>query len=167
MKLMVLSHGSLFILEDHIVFAGHYPLFTCGLYLTDGVDWLWYGTWIGLLNVLCGLMGALANKRGIADGWHRWLRRSYFMLNCSLLPFANGIGITSYGITLSLYPLLCNPSLPQGFTVITAFITLCLLILATLLNILLIVYQIIATMRCKCWICHPKNHGAAGYVRTT
>ena len=61
--------------------AGHYPVFTCGMKLVKpGVDYLWFGVWIGLLNLSCGLCGLAAGKCGLNNGsLHCTLRRSYFM----------------------------------------------------------------------------------------
>ncbi|OQV11539.1 hypothetical protein BV898_14195 [Hypsibius exemplaris] len=140
----------------------HYPVFTCGVQLVSEVDYLWFGLWIGILNLLCGACGLAASKAGLNNGGlHRVLRRSYFMLNCSFLPFANGIGLTNFGITLSKYSLICNPHPDERFTTILAFVQFWILCVCVILNVLGVVYQVVAGTKCKCWICTPKNPASA------
>jgi hypothetical protein len=144
----------------------HFPLFSFGWQLTRGEDKLWYGTWTGAINIICGIIGSAASKPGMPFSPHKFLRRSYFILNCSFVPFANGIGLAAFGITMSAYPLICNSSITEKFTLVMAFINFCLLVVCIFLNIFGIVYQVLATVRCKCWICDPKNRALHGYIKT-
>ncbi|XP_055334867.1 uncharacterized protein LOC129585929 [Paramacrobiotus metropolitanus] len=145
----------------------HYPIFSCGWSLVEGEDALWFGTWIGVLNIVCGACGSAASKSGLPFTWHKLLRRCYFILNCSFVLFANGIGVAASGITLARYRPICNQSAQEHFTLVMAFLILCLLTVAALLNVIGVVYQVLASIKCKCWVCHPRNQNYRGYIRTT
>lgn len=135
----------------------HYPVFSGGQWvLLDREDTLWFATWIGAVNVLIGFIGRMASKRSISRSVHKFLRRSYFICNASILLYCNGIGITSYIISLSHYSMI-QPQIGERFTTVMLFIGLILFIPAFIVNIVATIYQALASRQCKCWICDPKN----------
>ena len=83
--------------------------------MIPGEDRLWYATWIGIVNLLIGIIGRLASKRSLSREAHKFLRRCYFITNASLCLYCNGIGLTTYGITLSHYSLI-KPMPEERFT---------------------------------------------------
>ncbi|GAU94269.1 hypothetical protein RvY_06075-1 [Ramazzottius varieornatus] len=135
----------------------HYPVFSGGQWvLLSREDTLWFAVWIGVMNLLIGFMGRMASKRSISRPIHKFLRRSYFICNASLLLYCNGIGISSYIISLSHYSMIV-PQVGEGFTTVMLFLGLILLIPAFIVNLVAVVYQALASRQCKCWICDPKN----------
>lgn len=140
-----------------MIFVGHFPIFSCGWQLTAGADWMWFGSWIGILNFLCGVVGSLARLPDFSFSQHKYLRRSYFILNCSFIPFCNGIGLASNGITLAAVQLICNKNSAQMFTAVMAFICFLILAICMISNAFAVVYQVCSTCKCKCYICNPRN----------
>ncbi|OQV24588.1 hypothetical protein BV898_01648 [Hypsibius exemplaris] len=134
----------------------HIPIFSGGKSVIPGEDRLWYATWIGVINVIVGSVGRLASKRSLSRESHKFLRRCYFVTNASVGLYCNGIGITTYIISLSHYSLV-QPQPEEWFTCVMAFVCLGLLVPAFLINIVATVYQALATRQCKCWVCDPKN----------
>jgi hypothetical protein len=134
-----------------LAFAVHIPVFSGGWSVLKGEDYLWYATWIGAVNLIVGTIGRLASKRSVPRATHKFLRRCYFVVNASICLYCNGIGITSYIISLSRYSLV-KPKENERFTTIMAFISLGLLIPALLINIIATIYQALATRQCKCWV---------------
>ena len=119
--------------------------------MLDREDTLWFATWIGAVNVLIGFIGRMASKRSISRSVHKFLRRSYFICNASILLYCNGIGITSYIISLSHYSMI-QPQIGERFTTVMLFIGLILVIPAFIVNIVATIYQALASRQCKCWV---------------
>lgn len=93
----------------------------------------------------------------------------YYYIDCifdtaGLCLYSNGIGIGAYSISLSHYDLI-TPGSDEKFTTIMAFFCVIFLFVALIFNLVGIVYQVLATKQCKCYICDPKTKHIGNILR--